>query len=36
MTSVNVDSEIAFKEREALLQIAKELDKKWLCRVRDV
>ena len=28
MTSVNVDSEIAFKEREALLQIAKELDKK--------
>ncbi|MDL1971097.1 MAG: hypothetical protein LWW94_09030 [Candidatus Desulfofervidaceae bacterium] len=28
MTSANVDSEIASKEREALLQIAKELDKK--------
>ena len=28
LTSINVDSEIASKEREFLLQIAKELDKK--------
>ena len=28
LTSINVDSEIASKEREVLLQIAKELDKK--------
>ena len=36
LTSINVDSEIASKEREVLLPIAKELDKKWSCRVRDV